>query len=59
MYAKDLEIKHEDEENQNQQVNLNSIEESDLQLLEGLKMDPRIEKVFGRKIAMCLISQNW
>lgn len=40
-------------------MNLNTIEESDLQITEGLSMDPRIERVFGRKVALCLISQNW
>lgn len=59
MYAKDLEVKLEDDEVQNQQINLNSIEESDLQIIEGCMMDSRIEKVFGRKVALCLISQNW
>lgn len=32
MYAKDLEVKQEDDDTQNQQINLNSIEESDLQI---------------------------
>ena len=40
-------------------MNLNNIEESDLALQEDAHMDARIENVYGRKIALCLLSQNW
>jgi len=53
MYAKELEQK-EDEENTGEVVNINDIQESDI-VTDGVKMDPRIEKVFGRKVALCLV----
>lgn len=57
MYAKELEQK-DDEENTGEVLNINDIQESDI-VTDGAKMDARIEKVFGRKVALCLVSQNW
>jgi hypothetical protein len=56
MYAKEMEMK---EESEGPAINLNNIEESDIALQEDAQMDPRIEKVFGRKVALCLLSTNW
>lgn len=56
MYAKEMEMK---EENEGPAINLNNIEESDLALQEDAQMDSRIENVFGRKVALCLLSTNW
>jgi hypothetical protein len=56
MYAKEMEMK--EEESNGQAINLANIEESDL-ISEGVEMDPRVENVFGRKVALCLVSQNW
>jgi hypothetical protein len=37
-------------------MNLESVEESEITLQEGAVMDKRIEHVFGRKVALCLLS---
>jgi hypothetical protein len=58
MYAKEMEMKDLEEED-TKAINLNNIEESDLALGEDAHMDARIENVYGRKVALCLLSQNW
>ena len=37
---------------------MNQIEESDISP-DDSQMDSRIENVFGRKVALCFLSQNW
>lgn len=56
MYAKEMEMK---EEADGPCINLNSIEEEEIGLQEDATMDARIENVFGRKVALCLLSTNW
>lgn len=56
MYAKEMELKEEDN-NGTKAVNLATIDENDL--ITEIEIDQRIENVFGRKVALCLVSQNW
>lgn len=28
-------------------------------MVEGLECDPRIENVFGKKVALCFLTSNW
>lgn len=39
--------------------NLTDIEEHDIEIEDDAEMDPRIEVVFGRKVAIGLIASNW
>ena len=57
MYAKEMEVKQE-EPDEGQAINLNQVEESDI-APDDSQMDPRIENVFGRKVALCFLSSNW
>jgi hypothetical protein len=57
MYAKEMELKEEDQGTSNKVINLATIDENDL--ITDIKIDERIENVFGRKVALCLVSQNW
>ena len=56
MYAKEMELK-EEETSGTKAVNLATIDENDL--ITDVEIDERIENVFGRKVALCLVSQNW
>ena len=56
MYAKEMELKEEDNSG-TKAVNLATIDENDL--ITEIQIDERIENVFGRKVALCLVSQNW
>ncbi len=56
MYAKEMELKEEDNTG-TKAVNLATIDENDL--ITDVEIDERIENVFGRKVALCLISSNW
>jgi hypothetical protein len=56
MYAKEMELKEEDNSG-TKAVNLATIDENDL--ITEIEIDERIENVFGRKVALCLVSQNW
>jgi hypothetical protein len=57
MYAKEMELKEEDTNSGAPAVNLATIDENDLPT--DVEIDSRIENVFGRKVALCLMSQNW
>ena len=57
MYAKEMELKEEETNNGSKAVNLATIDENDLPT--DVEIDERIENVFGRKVALCLVSQNW
>jgi len=57
MYAKEMEMKEEENNTTTKAVNLATIDENDLQT--DLEIDERVENVFGRKVALCLVSQNW
>jgi hypothetical protein len=35
------------------------VDEGDLQVEDGSRIDPLVESYFGRKAAMCLVSVNW
>ena len=54
MYAKEMEMKEEDSNTGSKAVNLATIDENDL--LTDVEIDSRIENVFGRKVALCLVS---
>lgn len=53
MYAKEMELK-EEESGSTKAVNLATIDENDL--ITDIEIDERIENVFGRKVALCLVS---
>lgn len=53
MYAKEMELK-EEESGSTKPVNLATIDENDL--ITDIEIDERIENVFGRKVALCLVS---
>jgi hypothetical protein len=53
MYAKEMELK-EEETGGTKAVNLATIDENDL--ITDIEIDERIENVFGRKVALCLVS---
>jgi hypothetical protein len=35
------------------------IDENDIQIEEGFTIDGKVESVFGRKAALCMVSVNW
>ena len=53
MYAKEMELK-EEETGSTKAINLATIDENDL--ITDIEIDERIENVFGRKVALCLVS---
>ncbi len=59
MFAKQIEQNDDAEEAEGPTLSLDGVEESEITLQEGVVMDKRIEHVYGRKVALCLLSQNW
>ena len=53
MYAKQMEVIHEDDDPLGQTINLGQIVETDL-MTEAKNIDQRIEKVYGAKVALCI-----
>ena len=58
MYAKQMEEIQEEGDHLSQTINLAEILEENL-MTDAQQIDPHIERVFGAKIALCLVSQNW
>ena len=54
MYAKEMEMKDEDSSAGGKAINLATIDENDLPT--DIDIDEIIENVFGRKVALCLVS---
>jgi len=54
MYAKEMEMKDDENFSGGKTVNLATIDENDLPT--DVEIDSRIENIFGRKITLCLAS---
>lgn len=47
------------EQQDSEQIDITKLQNKDVEVIEGMQQDERIETVFGSKVALCLISRNW